>query len=382
MMPRPEPLNVATRMWFLGAVAAGVLGTVLLDEERRNSILGDLSHSPVLLMILLVVQLGVWIGQVGKPLLSIPVFSAGVILTNLMLVLIGRDALSPALMAVMMLWVALMGSRQQVMAAGVFSLLSFVLVMFIYGEFADALSRILGVVAGGLVGELLRERNRAIEQLMAAQEQLKQQAEQQERQRIAREVHDVVGHTLTTTLLHIGGARMHLEKNPEKARAALLQAEALGRESMMELRRTVGLLGETGQTPLPGVADLSQLVDGFRHAGLQVEWNMTPLPAMPAAAELDLFRMVQEALTNASRHGTGKVCASLTCEDRQVHLRVENLPKPSPAKSGLALERGFGLKGLQERAQQRQGQVFHGLVNGLWILEVWFPVPAGSEVAS
>ncbi|GEM47323.1 sensor histidine kinase [Deinococcus cellulosilyticus] len=366
---RPELPSAVTRLWFLGAVAAGVLGTVFLDEERRNSILGDLSHSPVLLLSLLVVQFGVWVGHVGRPVLPVLVFAAGVILTNFVLVLIGRDALSPALMAVMMLWVALVGTRRQVIGAGLFSLFSFVLVMFIYGEFADALSRILGVVAGGLVGELLRERNQAVAQLMAAQEQLKLQAEQQERQRIAREVHDVVGHTLTTTLLHIGGARMHLEKNPEKARTALLQAEALGRESMMELRRTVGLLGETGQAPLPRLSDLPQLVESFRQAGLQLDWQADVLPELPAAAELDLYRMVQEALTNASKHGDGTVCVQLTLENQQIQLLVSN-----PVRKDHLQGTGFGLKGMQERAHQRHGSLSFGVHQGLWVLKIDLPV--------
>src|SRR6266498_3027999 len=111
--------------------------------------------------------------------------------------------------------------------------------------------------------------------LRAAQADLRARAAAEERHRVAREVHDVIAHALTITLLQITGARHVLFRDPASANAALGEAERLGRQSLADIRRTVGLLGDKQspgtEAPLPTLEDLPDLVEGFRHAGLAVD---------------------------------------------------------------------------------------------------------------
>ena len=111
-------------------------------------------------------------------------------------------------------------------------------------------------------------------QLRAAQDELAERSRAEERNRIAAEVHDVIGHALTVSLLHISGARLALDENPQEARRSLSEAERLTRESLEEVRATVGLMRTDlpdRRTPLPGADDLPALVESFRRAGSDVE---------------------------------------------------------------------------------------------------------------
>ena len=111
-------------------------------------------------------------------------------------------------------------------------------------------------------------------QLRAAQDELAERSRAEERNRIAAEVHDVIGHALTVSLLHIGGARLALDEDPQEARRSLSEAERLTRDSLEEVRATVGLMRTDlpdRRTPLPGAGDLPALVESFRRAGSDVE---------------------------------------------------------------------------------------------------------------
>ena len=114
----------------------------------------------------------------------------------------------------------------------------------------------------------------AMVQLRAAQDELAERSRAEERNRIAAEVHDVIGHALTVSLLHISGARLALDEDPQEARRSLLEAERLTRDSLEEVRATVGLMRTDSpdrRAPLPGAGDLPALVESFRRAGSDVE---------------------------------------------------------------------------------------------------------------
>ncbi|ONF61744.1 sensor histidine kinase, partial [Amycolatopsis keratiniphila] len=120
-----------------------------------------------------------------------------------------------------------------------------------------------------------------------------------ERQRIAREVHDVVGHSLSITLLHLTGARHALQqdRDVDEAIEALTEAEQVGRAAMADIRRTVGLLADSpsGSAPLPGVEDIATLVERTRSAGLAVRYTQEgDLGRVGASEGLGLYRIVQE----------------------------------------------------------------------------------------
>jgi signal transduction histidine kinase len=127
----------------------------------------------------------------------------------------------------------------------------------------------------------------------------------EERTAIARELHDIVAHSVTVMLLGVRGAHDVLRTRPDAAEAALAQVEASGERSLVELRRMLALLrGEAAMRPQPSLAELGDLVAEHRAAGLPVRLEITGSPRpLPDGVELSAYRIVQEALTNARKHG-------------------------------------------------------------------------------
>src|SRR5690606_25549762 len=125
--------------------------------------------------------------------------------------------------------------------------------------------------------------------------------------RIARDIHDLVGHGLAAMLVQVTSARHVLTRDPKIADEALQTAEDVGRQSMRELRRTVALLRNEGESglddPLPRLSQIGELVDAARDRGLEVSYHAQGnLEAVDPAVGLTLHRIAQEALTNAIRH--------------------------------------------------------------------------------
>lgn len=154
----------------------------------------------------------------------------------------------------------------------------------------------------------LEERAARLERERATQARIAVAAE---RARIARELHDVVAHSVSAMIVQADGAGYVLDKQPEQTRAALESISATGRQALTEMRLAVGVLRdeETGTTrqdyvPQPGVEQLADLIDRVREAGLPVRFEVegTPRP-LPTGVELTAYRIVQEALTNTRKHG-------------------------------------------------------------------------------
>jgi signal transduction histidine kinase len=178
-----------------------------------------------------------------------------------------------------------------------------------------------------VLGRNLRRQRMLIDQLEAAREALADQAVADERQRIARELHDLAGHTLAAMLLHVTGARHVLGRDVDDAERALVEAETVGRASLDQIRATVASLrtSERGtDPPLPGSADLMRLVDEYRRAGL----NVTAVVAAPATrlegpVGTALHRISREALANVARHAPGnRVELAVALEPGPDHDRV------------------------------------------------------------
>ena len=130
---------------------------------------------------------------------------------------------------------------------------------------------IAGTVFTVVVALMARRQGQLIDELRAAQAGLADRARVEERNRIARELHDVIGHALTVSQLHVSSARLAVEEDPAEAVASLVEAERLGLQSLREVRHAVGLLREDGDpsatTPLPGAEQLPTLVDGSAGPG-------------------------------------------------------------------------------------------------------------------
>jgi signal transduction histidine kinase len=223
------------------------------------------------------------------------------------------------------------------------------------------------VVAAGVV----RHERELVAQLRAAQAGLAESARTEERNRIARELHDVIAHTLVVSQLHVASARLAVEADPASASQALAEAERLGRESLAEVRRAVGLLrqGSDGVAPLPGAADLPPLIERFRSAGADVTLTVTgDLGAIPATSGLALYRILQEALTNAAKHASGwPVAVEVAVDADLAELVVES---GAPPGSG----QGVGLDSMRERAASVGGRVEAGPGGRGWVVQVEVPI--------
>jgi signal transduction histidine kinase len=209
-----------------------------------------------------------------------------------------------------------------------------------------------------LAGIFVRTLTIALLNAKLAQTALSQQAATAERQRIAREVHDVIAHSLTVTMLHLTAARLAVGRGDSTAATeALEEAEKAGRTSLNEIRHTVGLLrgdddGDPEIAPQPAADDVPTLVEGYRAAGVDVSVDLVgDLGTIEPAAGLALYRIVQESLTNASRHAPG---AHTTVHiDTGPPLRVDvRSDGGTPAASRGS---GLGLAGMAERASALGG---------------------------
>jgi signal transduction histidine kinase len=213
--------------------------------------------------------------------------------------------------------------------------------------------------------------------LREAQAGLAENAAADERARIAREVHDVIAHSMSVTMLHLTAARMALERGKSSdALDALREAEAQGRNSLADIRLTVGLLGsDAAQTtpPMPTVTDLPKLVGDFRNAGLEVDLDISgDVAAIAPAAGLNIYRIAQESLTNVSKYAQGsKTTISLDVGDDEIRMRVRNTAGDGtkPAHTG----NGLGVRGMIERASALGGSLRAGPESDGWVVSLEAP---------
>lgn len=228
-----------------------------------------------------------------------------------------------------------------------------------------------------VLGRTLHRQRTLIDQLEAARQALAAQAVAEERRRIARELHDLAGHTLAAMVLHVTGARHVLRRDLDEAEAALHDAEAVGRSGLDQIRATVAALrtDERGTDPvLPGSADLSDLVAAYSRAGLTIEADITP-----SAAEVDgplgtaVHRIAREALANVARHAPGnRVEIRLSATDN--HLRLVIVDRGRVAPSPDATRTHFGLVGMTERARALGGDLRAGPTADGWEVAATLPL--------
>ncbi|HYB49246.1 MAG TPA: sensor histidine kinase [Streptosporangiaceae bacterium] len=219
----------------------------------------------------------------------------------------------------------------------------------------------------------------------------------EERLRIARELHDVLAHTMATINVQAGVAAHVLPTRPEAAAEALQTIKTASKEGLRELRAILNVLRQADDAdptqPAPGTAQLDALIEGARRAGLDTTFTVTGEPSpLPAAVDLAAYRIVQESLTNAIRHaGPAAAAVSLIYQDDELRIDVADTgrgPKADPAggtPSGPAVgpaggTAGHGLAGMRERAAAVGGTVQVGPGPGGGFL-VAARLPIGSQNA-
>jgi signal transduction histidine kinase len=229
------------------------------------------------------------------------------------------------------------------------------------GQAAVALS-FLQLLAVWLAGVFVRTRGQAAS-LAARSVALQRQAEQAtavERARIARELHDIVAHHLSVIVLQAAGARA----SGKPAGAPLEKIENSARQALAETRRLLGVLRdpdeETGLAPQPGIGDLDALAASVRAAGVPVNLVIDcDRAALPAAMDVSVYRIVQEALTNVLKHaGPARADVAIGCADDTVTIEITDNGTGEPGNQALA--GGHGLAGMRERAGVFGGQLAAG----------------------
>jgi signal transduction histidine kinase len=262
------------------------------------------------------------------------------------------------------------------------------------GLLVAAAQGLIAVVANAMQA---RDRTR---RLRAEHEAATRRALEQERARIASELHDVVTHNVSVMIVQAGAARQVLAESPGEATEALLAVESSGRAAMTELRHLLGLLSpaqvpaeqvhpdEEDLRPQPGLGQLQPLIDRVSAAGLPVELHVDGVPrSLPPGQDLAAFRVVQEALTNVIKH-VGKPRTTVTLDYRADDLVVEvaDAGQPFPAASPAVTTApggGRGLLGLRERMTLYGGDLAaEPRPGGGWLVRARMPVEPVSRPAA
>jgi signal transduction histidine kinase len=247
---------------------------------------------------------------------------------------------------------------------------------------------VMGILISLLLPRAFRWQLSLVTQLATAREELARQAALDEKRAIARDVHDLVGHGLAAVLLHVTGARHVLRRDPDAAEEALVEAEAVGRRSLQELRRTIGVLrstdvagpttGDDGPTaaPLPRIDELDAVVASVRAAGIDVALRTDgDLGRVDPIVGLSLHRVAEEALANARQHAPAAVTdVAVRVDDDAVVMTVDSigpLREPDPADADRPR---YGLVGMRERMAAVGGDLAAGPTTFGWQVRCRVPL--------
>lgn len=236
------------------------------------------------------------------------------------------------------------------------------------------------VVGAGLAVRANRDYVRALEERAAATHAARESETTRrvadERVRIARDLHDAVAHTIAVVNVHAGAAEHQLTTDPDRARSSLQEVRHASRQVLHELRDIVTVLragDEETTSALASAQGVPALLTGARTMGLDVDAvTDARLDGLEPAVDAALYRVLQEALTNAQRHGAGTVTVHILDEPGGIGLLVENAAAPAaPDTPG-----GFGLVGMRERVDRAGGRLEARQIGELFRVRAWLPRPA------
>ena len=191
----------------------------------------------------------------------------------------------------------------------------------------------------------------------------------EERLRVARDLHDVIGHNISLINVQASMGLDLMDSQPEQARAALSAIKSASKEALEELRTMLTTLrcddDVAPRSPAPGLDRLPELIELTRAAGLTVEVEVIgKAPPLPAAVHLAAYRIIQESLTNVARHaGQARVRVRVTYDDADVHVEIDDDGK-APSGGDSAIGTGSGITGMRERADALGGDLSAGFRHG------------------
>jgi signal transduction histidine kinase len=252
----------------------------------------------------------------------------------------------------------------------------------------DLVSLVVLLIAA-LLGITVGDRRRYIGAIVERANQLARERDQQarlatlaERARITREIHDVVAHSLSVMVSLADGAGALAEKDPQRSKHAIEEIGDVGRQSLTEMRQLLGALGDDPQSgddpsplrPNPGLAELPALEATFRSAGLPVSVHTVGTPPSSPALQNAIYRIVQEALTNALRYAREPREVLVRLDFAHPELVVEVTDDGRPGAAAVSVGSGRGLIGIRERVRLYAGTVEAGRTDaGGWRLRVVIP---------
>lgn len=297
-------------------------------------------------------------------------------------------ALFPALVA--LYTVALLRPRRDAVLAGVVTVVAVITALGVFDDWRSPTTYIvlawvgLAVSAGFAVGSqraIVAAAEERAQRAEASREEEAQRRVTEERLRIARELHDVVAHHISVVNVQSGVALHLLDEQPEQARAALGHVREASREVLAEMSSLLGVLRTTDDgaetAPAPGLCELDSLVESMRRTGLQVTVREEgSRPSLAPIADLTAYRVVQEALTNAHKHGAGSADLHIVDADPTVVIEVTN-----PVAGGAVEGSGLGLVGMRERVLASGGHLEAG-PDGAGAFRVHVELPSSPQAAS
>lgn len=236
---------------------------------------------------------------------------------------------------------------------------------------------LLLVTAAWIAGGLVRARQSAEADAVASAQSRARQAAAEERTRIARELHDIVSHSLSVMVVQAAAAAELVDRDQDAARNAMHQVQATGAQAMAEMHHLLAVTRGSepaGRRPQPALDDVREIVAAERAAGRAVNLAVEGAPRqLPQGLELSIFRIVQEALTNVRKHAGQSRCeVTITYSPDAVEVTIVDdwAGAPHPTSSG------FGLIGMAERARLYGGKLEAGPRSpaGGWLVRCWFPL--------
>jgi Signal transduction histidine kinase len=241
--------------------------------------------------------------------------------------------------------------------------------------------QLVAVLIGVTVGNRKRYLQALIDraaQLVTERDEQAQLATAAERARIAREMHDIVSHSLTVMITLADGSAAQVESAPDRSRDAMVQVAETGRHALTDMRRMLGVLGESSDDPAgtepgaalapqPAASDLGDLIDRFRLAGLPVRYTVAGVAPDDPGLQLTVYRVAQESLTNVLRHAPAAARVGVEIHyGSMVSVEVHNSQPPPSSVSASMHGAGRGLIGLRERLALYGGTLEAGPTNDGW----------------